>query len=218
MLLKHVYLYLKLDEYPAELATPFGFRTRYLCNFIEKRLRPLRFHAEGFSKICVVGTSAPEESCPLVSENAAVPSVAFDRARYERLGPNQHHEFFIELLCAGLAKCSRHHRIPLAETMTAIEDFRRGGYKNEWTHQTKQLRPVGLRALLLCSLDAERFSLRLRLDRAGRPIFEAPVLETLPDELIFAYQFKEVVVDADTVVVKSKFDEPIFSVPLSSLS
>ena len=57
MFLRHVYLYLHLDEYPASLATPFGFRTRYVCNFLERRLREMKFRAEGFSKICVQGRS-----------------------------------------------------------------------------------------------------------------------------------------------------------------
>ena len=71
MLLKHIYLYLNLDEYPASVATPFGFSTRYLCNFLEQRIQPLKFAAEGFSKICVQGRHRPLDDCPIVPENAA---------------------------------------------------------------------------------------------------------------------------------------------------
>lgn len=214
MLLKHIYLYLNLDEYPNELATSFGFRTRYICNFLERRLRTLRFHAEGVSKICVQGRHMPEEACPIVPENSAVPSVTFDKDRYQVLGLNQQHEFFIGMLCEGIEKCARYHRIPLAEMMVAIGDFRRGGYKNEWIHQTKLLRPAGLRASLLCSLDAERFILTLQLERRNKIIFKEPILETKPDEIIFAFRFKEVVLDGDFVVVKNKFGESIFSFEL----
>lgn len=217
MLLKHIYLYLNLDEYPNDLATSFGFRTRYICNFLERRLRTLKFYTEEFSKICVQGRYSLEEACPVVPDNAAVPSVMFDQDRYQALGSNEQHEFFIGMLCEGLEKCARYHRIPLAEMMGAIEDFRRGGYKNDWVHQTKLFRAVGLCASLLCSLDTERFILTLRLERKGTIIFVEPILETKPDEIIFAYQFKEVVLDGDSVVVKNKFGESIFSLELGSM-
>lgn len=218
MLLKHIYLYLNLDEYPDELATPFGFRTRYICNFLEQRLKSEKFHADGFSKICVQGTSSPQETCPIVSDNAAVPSVRFDQALYEALGQDGHHELFIAMLREGLEKCSRHHNIPLSPFEDSLKEFRRGSYKNEWTHQSKLLRPVGLRASLLCSLDPDRFQLTLRLDHKGEAVFNEPILETMPDEIIFAHRFKRVVLDGDDVVVEDKFGAPTFSLRLSSLS
>lgn len=218
MLLKHVYLYLNLDEYPDALVTPFGFRTRYVCNYLERRLRSLRFHAEGFSKICVQGRHAPEESCPIVPENAVVPAVRFDELRYKALGPDEHHEFFIDMLCQGLEKCARHHSVPLAQMLEAIDEFRRGGYKNEWTQQKKLLRPLALRSSLHCSLDTQRFILTLKLERKDQTVFEQRILETEPDEIIFGYQFKEVALEGNNVVVKNRFGKPTFSLDLSSLS
>lgn len=217
MLLKHIYLFLKLDEYPNELISSFNFKTRYICNFLERRLRTLKFHAEGFSKICVQGGHAPEEECPIAPENAAVPSAMFDQDRYKALASNEQHEFFIGMLCEGLEKCARYHRIPLAEMMGAIEDFRRGDYKNDWIHQTKLLRAVWLRASLLCSLDSERFILTLQLESKDKIVFMEPILETKPDEIIFAYRFKEVVLDGDTVVVKNKFGESIYTLELRAV-
>ncbi len=217
MRLKYVFLYLRPEEYPGELGSSFDFKNRYLCNFIERRLHELKFDALGFNKICVQGRHRPEELCPIMSENAAVPSVAFDEERYNSLGANAHHEFFIGMLLEGLEKCARHHKIPLSDIKAAIEKFRHGGYRNEWTHQKKLLRGVGLRASLLCTLDTERFVLTLKLERKGDTVFEQPILETQPDELIFAYQFKEVVLEGETIVVKNKFGEPTFAVDLSSL-
>jgi hypothetical protein len=217
MLLKYLDLYLNLEEYPGGLTTPFGFQTRYLCNFVERQVRRLKFNADGFSKICVQGRHEPEESCPIVPVSAAVPSVAFDQRRYEALGPGEHHEFFIGMLLDGLAKCARHHRTPLAEMQSAIEDFRRGGYRNEWLHQKKTLGPAGIQAYLLCALDTERFVLTLRLERKGEKIFEQPILETKPDETIFAHRFKDVVLEDGAVVVKNQFGKPTFSVELASI-
>lgn len=214
MLLKHVYLYLHLDEYPPALATPFGFRTRYVCNFLERRLRELKYQADGFSKICVQGRHQPLETCPIVSEHAALPTVLFDQAKYESLSSGDEHEFFLAMIAEGLGRCAQEHEIPLAELTAALDEFRRGGYRNEWTHLSKLLRPVGLHASLLCSLDPERFRLILKLDKKDATVFEQQILETKPDELIFAHRFKEVVVDGDSIVVKDKFGKQLLSVPL----
>lgn len=216
MLLRHVYLYLNLDEYPPSLATPFGFQTRYVCNFLERRLRAQKFQSTGFSKICVQGTGAPVDSCPILPEHAVVPKVAFDAGRYQSLGPGERHEFFIGMLVEGLEKCARHHRIPLKEFLASIDEFRHEGYENEWVDQSKVLRPAGLRASLLCSLDADRFVLTLQLERTGTIVFSEPILETKPDELIFAYRFKTLVFDGESVVVNNKFDKPLFTVDVTT--
>jgi len=217
MLLKYIDLYLNLEQYPSELATPFGFKTRYICNFLERRIRPLKYDTDGFSKICVQGNRVPEQSCPIVSETAAVPSVAFDEERYRVLENDEIHEFLIAMLVEGLEKCARHHRIPLAQMQDAIEDFRSRGYTNEWVHRKKLLRGTGLRAYLLCSLDIEKFTLTLRLERNGRTVFEEPILQTKPDETIFAYRFKDVVLNENTVIVTGKFGDPTFTLDIGTL-
>lgn len=216
MLLRHVYLYLHLDEYPSALATPFGFRTRYVCNVLERRLRDMKYQADGFSKVCIQGRHQPLETCPIVSEHAALPTVAFDQAKYESLRPGEEHEFFIAMIVEGLERCAQQHQIPIAELTAALEEFRRGGYRNEWTHQKKLLRQVGLQASLLCSLDPERFRLILKLEKKGATVFEQQILETKPDELIFAHRFKEVLVDGDSILVNDKFGKQLFSMPTPS--
>jgi hypothetical protein len=217
MLLKHIYLYLNLDEFPDELATPFGFQTRYVCNFLERRLAELRFHADGFSKICVQGKRALDESCPILSEKAAVPGVVIDQAHYAELSPDGYHEFFLGMLTDGLHKCARHHAIPLGSLLETMEKFRRGDYRNQWTHVTKTLRPSGLRATLLCSLDSQRFSLVLHLSRKGQVVYDRQILVTKPDEIIFAHRFKQLIQGGDTLSVLDKFGRSTFSLDLTSL-
>ena len=81
----------------------------------------------------------------------------------------------------------------------------------------EKLRGVRLQASLLCSLDTEKFVLTLKAEKEGATVFEEPILETKPDEIIFAHQFKEVVLEGETIVVKSKFGKPTFSLQVSSL-
>ncbi|MCX5747479.1 MAG: hypothetical protein NT062_33865 [Proteobacteria bacterium] len=148
-----------------------------------------------------------------VERNLIAPA-GFSSARYAALHPGEEHEFFIAMIVDGLERCAHQHEIPIIELRTALEAFRRGGYRNEWTHQRKRLRQVGLQASLLCSLDPERFRLILKLEKKDVLVFEQQILETKPDELIFAHLFKEVVVDGDAVVVNDKFGQQLFSMPV----
>jgi len=101
---------------------------------------------------------------------------------------------------------------------SAVEDFRHANYRNEWTHKKKFLRDAGLTAYLMCRLDPERFILTLRLDRKNAIIFNNAILETKPDELIFAHRFKDITIEGEDVIVRNKFDKTIYSLNLGSLS
>jgi hypothetical protein len=217
MLLRDISLFLNLEEYGGKYSSDFQFRSRYLCNFVRRRVTPLRFKADGFGSIVVEGCREPVETCPIKGENVASATVEFNKQRYDTLKPTECHEFFIGMLLKGLEKCARHHRIPLSEIKAAIDEFRTDGYRNEWTFKKKTLRPVGLQASLNCSLDMEKFILTLKLERKGVVVYDAPILETKPDETIFAYRFKDVVLDGQAVVVKNKFDKPTFSLDIRSL-
>lgn len=218
MLLRDVSLYLNVEEYERTYRSDFEFRSRYLCNFVRRRIAPLKFQAEGFGSIAIQGCHEPKDACPIEGERVAVATVAFDQRTYESLEPAECHELFIGMLVDGLEKCARYHRIPLPTMRSAIDDFREGGYRNVWTHQARSLGPAGLRASLHCSLDMERFVLTLKLESKGTVLYDAPILVTKPDETIFAYQFKDVVLEGNTVIVKNKFGKPTFSLELSSLT
>jgi hypothetical protein len=217
MLLKHVYLYLESGKYPPELTKSFGFRTRYMCNFVERKLKPVRFDADGFNKICVRGSLAPQEACPIIPENAVAPEALFDPGTYQHLPPGGHHAFFEEMLREGLEKCARHHAIPMALFDETLRELRESGYVNSWVHQTKHLRPRKLTAQLVCTLDDDRFRLVLELKNDVKLLWNGQILETLPDEIIFAHRFKEVAFEEDSIVVKDKFGDSLFRLPLSAV-
>ena len=218
MILRDIALYLDNDQYERDRIVSFGFHARYVCNYLRRRLRVLKFDAAGFSRIVVRGCREEQDACPIQGESAAVPGILFDKDAYESLGPGQRHEFFISMLLRGLRKCARFHCIPLAELELAIEDFRRGGYRNEWTHKRRSFPKLGVRASLLCSMDSEKFVLTLSVECRGRNPFVRQILQTKPDETIFAHRFKDVVVRDGKVVVIDLFNKPAYTLDLESLT
>jgi hypothetical protein len=217
MLLRTVRLYLHSDEFAQAARSEFLFSSCYVSNFLSRRVRDLGFRSDGFKGVLIQGRCEADGPVRISSEGNVIVPVHFDQPRYESLGTGGKHEFFIGMVVEGLEKCARHHRIPFVDLMAAIDEFRRGGYRNEWTYQKKLLRPFGIQASLLCRLDAQKFALTLKLERKGTTLFEQEILETKPDEVVFAHRFKEVVAEEDRVVVKDKFGKPIFSTRVDSL-
>lgn len=216
MLLNSVRLYLHTDEFDRGIGNDFLFRSCYVSNFVTRHVRLRKAEAER-RHVFVQGRRS-DESATLVSvDGHLIVPTAFDGARFESLAPGEQHEFFLEMLLARFVKCSRDHQVPLDVLVEIIEVFRNGGYRNEWTHQRKVLRSLGLRAELRCQLDSDRFGLTLRLEGNGSLVFERQILETQPDELLFAHRFKDVVVEGDAIVVRDKYGDTVFSVRRRSL-
>lgn len=212
-----VAVYLNAEDYDLKLCSDFGFRSHYLGNILTRCARRLKFVSGGFVGIFAQGRRSPAREPRITVDRNLIAHVDFDPSRYRDLGPGEHHEFFISMMTAGLEKCARHYDIPLAELLQAIDQFRSGGYKNEWIHQTKLLRGLGLRATLACRLDSEHFTLNLVLERKGAVVFDETILDTLPDSIIFHYRFKEVVVDGTSIVVMDRLGKRLYVLDANSL-
>jgi len=218
MLLKHVYLAIDFDDPILERhSSDFQFQTRALCNFVERRIRPLRFTTTDFSKICVFGTTNSPKPSSVRPESALVSHIPFELAPYQLLAADQRQELFGDMLRAGFAACAQVRKIPLQELLAAIDAFRASGFVNQWIHTSKLLRPFKIKAQLWCDLTMDRFVLTLVITRSEIEICRFKVLETKPDEIIFQHQFKEVAVVDSHVVVLDRFGNKVFSQPIDEI-
>jgi len=217
MYLRYVTTMLQPEQYPRLYRSDFGTRERYIGNYLGRTLISAKFPTDGFNAIIIVGCVKPSDRCSLVEVKALQAPVYFDQARYDSLGPDEHHEFFLGMYIEGIEKANRDFPIPYDVLMQSIKDFRQGGYKNEWVHQRKLLRPLGLHATLLCAMDMHRFELTLLLERKGLTIFRQAILITKPHEFIFKGEFKEVVADGKNIVVKGTYDKVTFTLDTSTL-
>jgi hypothetical protein len=216
VILKHISLYLDVDLYPRELLSEFGFRTRYVCNYLEREvLAKLRYKADGFNQIAVKATAEPRPGCRIARGGSAVPEVAFEESTYRGLNEDNHHEYFLGMLREGLRLCAAEHSIPLEELLAGVDAFATGGYENRWVHKKRHFKDAGLVTTLRCSLDWTAFRLRLSVERRGGDVlFDEQVLETRPDELVFAHQVKDVKLEGDRAVVVDKFGNASVEVAL----
>lgn len=218
MLLKDVALVLKAEEHPRVYRSDFAFRARSTCHFISRVLPPLKFNAAGFWRIVVAGCHMPDKTCRVRGGDVLHAEVCFDQQKYESLSGDDRCELFLDMLTEGLSKAHESFDFPYKSVLESMDLFRAGEYRNEWVHKKKLFRGLGgLRGSLLCTMDTERFVLTLRLERKGEVLHEASLLETKPDELCFAHQFKDLVIRDGKLIVTSSVSEPLVEFDLSSL-
>jgi hypothetical protein len=123
----------------------------------------------------------------------------------------------IDFLKAGIEKCASAYPIPKQEMFRGLDRFVEEGMKNQWLHKTKAFKAEGVVASLGCKMTQELFALRLTLNHLGETVFDDVILETGPDEILFAYKFKDVVIESGNLIVREKSDRHLWERPLMEL-
>ena len=218
MILKEVYLYPDLVEYPDKIVHPFRDQSRSICNFLERQLKAFKFNADGFKRICIIGKSLPTAECFVNSSKVLVVEVQFDQKQYLELNEEGLNPYFAEILKAGFTKCKNQFTIPVEELMAGLDKFCADGYINEWCFKTKEFKPLGIKCSLNCKLTTKDFTLTFLVSKGSETIFEKNILKTEPDEIVFVPMFKDISLDGDKLVVLDKYGERVYSMLIEELN
>jgi hypothetical protein len=218
MILKTLYLKVGDLGLPTEFTYGFLKRSRFICNYIEREvLGKIRFRTENFDRIVISVSSTPKDGVFVNTERVACVDIPFDRQLYESKSGTDLSFYYIAKLKEGIEKCARFIHIPRDQIFQGLEEFVAGGLKNYWIHKQRTFRQFHLRASLECDLTQEAFYLRLRVFSNDHPVVDSIILQTDPDEIAFAYRFKDVIIDGGDLVVTSKMPEPLWRENLSKL-
>jgi hypothetical protein len=197
---------LSLYGHPDELTVPFSFETRCLCNYVQRYARSVKIETNGFNQIVVHDNPLNKsETMPRVVPEKTL-SIPFpvDLSRYRQATSEEKQVYFIEILRFGLQKANIFQELPLHSLLRRVGEFEANGFQNRWIHQSKSIRGHGLVAELQCELTLEEFTLILEVRRKiGAPMRFA-ILSTKPDETCFHYQFKDIVVREENLVVANR--------------
>lgn len=204
MILKNIYLFPELSDYGREITYPFKEQTRSLCNFIERRLKEIKYLTEGYKTVCFVGKKKPSEDFFINSSGSLCIDVYIDTDKYKSYQIKDLNVYFIEVLKDGLNKKGVSDYLPIDEILSAINDFESQGYVNEWLYKRKVFKKVDLECSLLCNHSITDFELRLVVLHKGNVFFNDVILRTPPDELAYHYKFKDILFDDNTIVVTTK--------------
>ncbi len=206
-------------EYPERIQDLVRIQGRSVSHFLRRRLIKAKCRTDGIRIIVVEGKREPSPEAAVVPEQALCPEVYFDQQRFEKLKGDELQEYFIELLEEGFRKAARSHDIPLDLLLEGLKDFRAGGYKDEWLHQEKLLRPHRLKAALSCQVTMWEFILTLTVREGDKVLFSQPIYRDLPDETCYHYSFKYLKHTPRRLKVTSRLwrEPPLFVMTLPGL-
>jgi hypothetical protein len=142
MILKDLFLYPGLGDYPEDTIYPCRDESRSICHFLQRELKGLKFAADGFKRICFIGMPSPLAECVVNSTKVLSVEIDFDEAHYLGLAKTEGalNDFFSTLLLAGFNKCQAQFDIPLAELLAGLDKFRAGNYVNQWCFKTQTIK------------------------------------------------------------------------------
>lgn len=218
MILKELYLYPDLVEFEDAIVHLFRDQSRSICNYLERQLKPVKFDADGFKRICFIGKDEPNSECYVNSSKVLIVEVYFDEKKYKSLKKDQLNTFFSQMLVSGIEKCQKQFEVPVDELLRGIENFLENGCLNRWTFKTKSFKDIGVKCALECELTIEAFYLSLVFYKGKETLQTREILKTEPDEIVFTPMFKNLRLDENTLIVMDKFGDAVFSMTLDELN
>ncbi|AYH20923.1 hypothetical protein C5E22_22180 [Pectobacterium parmentieri] len=202
MILKNIYIFPELEDYGKEIVYPFKEQSRSICNFLERKIKDLKYNSKGFRSVCFVGKRHPSKDFFVNSSNVLNVDIYIDESRYKSTTIYCLNSYFIEIIKSGLDKCG--DILPIAEITSALNEFENSGYVNEWVHKKRFFKNQNITCSLVCNHSIKDFRLSLKIMRADDVIFNEVILITPPDELAYHYKFKDIIIDNDEVIVTTK--------------
>lgn len=220
MILRNIYMQPEPLDYPDSVKRSFRDRNRCFTNYIQRHIRSLRYETKGFNCVTVIGRTEINNGQDLYinCDNILCVEIPFDEKKYVTLEEETElNEFFIEMLETGITKAAKEYDIPVQAMQEGIKDFRAGGYVNEWKFKARMFRDIGIKCILNCKLTMQAFHLYLQIMKGKEEIFNEEIYTSLPDEICFHNELKDVILVDDKIVVIGKLNNAVYEVKLSDL-
>lgn len=240
MKLKNFYIALNSDDFkqgPGGIVSDFNFQTYYFSNYIQRIIKN-KFEVDGFTFIDIRGRFHPKENFEIDKTFKTFEiEIPFDLKRYQKIYPYKNDYplegrllipidnqddfslFVFNMLIEGLEKSkSLNAPIPVNDLITIVNEFKEIGYKNEWIFKKKTFKEYNLKAELHCQLTSNFFSLKLKIWKGNNVIFNQEILRTLPDSIMYGYEFNDIIIENNILKITKKFSGDLFKIPLSELN
>jgi len=192
----------------------FGFHNRFIGNYLSRKLKESKVETINIKRIILIGYLNEFNEDSLFESSLRI-FVPFNKVQYDILKKDELPDFFIEMYKTGIIKASQTHEVPVEFLLTKLVEFKENNYKNEWEFKSKTFKEIGIKATLFCKMTMDFFSLTLVLTKKNEVVFTKEILNTLPDEIIYHWQFKDIILENNEIKVLNEFKDPIYTLDLS---
>ena len=217
MKLRHLYLGLEgsdLQEYKSD----FLFKTHFLTNWIQKRIRKEKIETPDFNLLFVVGSTQPSERSHFAHENSWNCPIEFNLEEY--LNCNSDSDFiklFYRMLNKGIDKTEKDTSLDLSQVKLALNEFSEINFQNKWKHKSKKLGKNGLTATLYAELDINEFRLSLEISNSKGVLLEKVIKTTKPAIMIFRNYLKEIDFQNEILKIQDGYGNTMYQNTLDEL-
>jgi hypothetical protein len=213
MILRDIYVDKDRLRYSTDEAYAFLLRSRCVCNFVGREVWKKQIRVPGFNRIVI---NVARDSSPgmnvLSTGVASIRLPICDDVGKANAGYAVH-EIYIDCMVRAFEFLR-----PYPEVVPALEEaitsFRSSGCRNVWIAAERTIRVHKLRAVLVCELSIERFTLRLQVSQGGTALYDGEIFRSDPDEVCFHRKFKDIVLEDGDLVVVARVGAPLFRLPL----
>ena len=229
MKIRYISLHIKHPFYSGfsdeDFNDEFNWNARFICNYLSKAVRKLNLETDGTYKMISVNPHA-NQSCSktdveyVLSNNIYVSSK--DMERYKQMeNLTERYEFYLSLLERGYMQAATFKEgVPVESLLSLHQQFRDGGYKNEWLFKKKPIREFGIYIYLKCYFTSFDFRLELEVYslKTKELVTKGIVIRTPPSEFSYDYKFKQITLEDDKLVILDFLGHPRYEMDLHQLS
>lgn len=213
------YLAIGLDRsyFSTEYCYEFLLHTRFISNYLSRRIRTRRFTTDGtFNMISIRLGPLQLRSCETVYPDVLRVSLGLDQKKYEQIKRTQDCEFYLEMFEEGFREASKCKEIPLQTLLDLIDEFRKDGCKNEWLHKRRQFKEKDIEVALNCNFTTWDFKLTATIKclSTKMELCAGVLMRTDSDEICFDKEFKDILIDDETILITDFLDRPRYAIRL----
>ncbi|MEN8418240.1 hypothetical protein [Acinetobacter radioresistens] len=204
--LKYIFSHPEVGHWSKDNNARVRDESRSLGYFLGLTLKKYKIKTENFDGIFFEGKKEPCENYSCIN-NLLVIEVEFLEDLYPQKGfKKEINEYLILRIEEGLLKIEKKYPEIVRIISKGIQDFREQNYQCSWIYKRKYIsqRVVQLR----CEMDINIFHLYLDILSNNKEILISKlILETLPNEYVFKHEFKEMIIEENSILVSNKLDK-----------
>lgn len=211
------YIHLGLDyydyiEYNNDLRYEFQKHTNFIGDYFSKAIRKYRYKTDGtYKMISIEPTEFGIKPTRLQGFGDVIGvNLPFDIHRYEKIKGTEDCSYYLELLEQGFKKASEFKLVPLDILLNLIEEFKKGGCKNEWIYKKKRFKDDDIEIILTCEFTTNYFQLVININQISTKehLVNGLLIRTEAGVSIHEGMYKDILINPNEIVITDKSNAP----------
>ena len=220
MNLRYIILSAYHSDFDDEFSVIFNDNTRFVSNWLSRRIRQFKIPTDGSYKMLYVGIHSNDNHTKIIqSANVLETYVMFSHEDMESYLAIKDKtilfEKYLSLLETGYRQAAEMKDVPIKELLNIHQEFRELGYRNEWNFKKMRLTDFALKVSLDCALTMDAFSLYLTVfDMKGNQLARECILKTFPDEIMYSKRLRKLVLQGKKLFILDFLDYPFLEIEI----